>query len=268
MNQTLELIIVKAGDRMANPQKENGYVPISNELIDQLSKVNLNGTQFKIILVVLRYTYGFNRKSWKLSTSFISEGTHCHVKQITRELKKLIDMNIISVNQNFKGTSSRILCLNKNYDQWNVNSSLVSTNQLGSELVTGNELADTRGSKLADTRGSELAPQLNTKYKYKDKYICAFDFDLLWKEYPKKKGKSAISKKSMKEIEKIGIDRMLKCINRYKEEISRNNTPEQYIMYGGTFFNGRYADYLEPEHEDSNTPTPEEIEMARRLRNQ
>ena len=91
---------------------------------------------------------------------------------------------------------------------------------------------------------------------------------MLWKEYPKKKGKSAISKKSMKEIEKTGIDRMLKCINRYKEEISRNNTPEQYIMYGSTFFNGRYADYLEPEREDSNAPTPEEIEMARRLRDQ
>lgn len=254
---------------MANPQKENGYVPISNELIDQLCKTKLNGTQFRIILLVFRYTYGFNRKSWKLSTSFISEAIDCDIRQVRREIKSLIDMNILSVNKNFNGISPRNMCINKNYDEWDIKLySCIERVNLPGVDQTGDELALYSGGELDTSREGELAPQLNTKYKYKDKYICAFDFDLLWKEYPKKKGKSAISKKSMKEIEKIGIDRMLKCIKRYKEEISRNNTPEQYIMYGSTFFNGRYADYLEPEREDSNAPTPEEIEMARRLRDQ
>ena len=99
---------------MANPQKENGYVPISNELIDQLCKTKLNGTQFRIILLVFRYTYGFNRKSWKLSTSFISEAIDCDIRQVRREIKSLIDMNILSVNKNFNGVSPRNMCINKN----------------------------------------------------------------------------------------------------------------------------------------------------------
>ena len=256
MNQMLESIIVKAGDSMANPQKENGYVPISNELIDQLCKTKLNGTQFRIILLIFRYTYGFNRKSWKLSTSFISEGTNCNIRQVKKEVKALVDMNIILINKNFKGTSSRDLRINKNYDQW---------------LIAGNKSAVTGGDKLDTSSGGKLAPQLNTKDKYKDKYICAFDFETLWKEYPKKKGKSAINKKSIKEMEKIGTEKMLECIRRYKDEITRNKIPEQFIMYGSTFFNGRYADYLDSDC-DSGTnvsePSAEELELVRRLRNQ
>lgn len=264
MNQMLESIIVKAGDSMANPQKENGYVPISNELIDQLCKTKLNGTQFRIILLIFRYTYGFNRKSWKLSTSFISEGTNCNIRQVKKEVKALVDMNIILINKNFKGTSSRDLRINKNYDQW-----LIAGNK---SAVTGGDKLDTSsGDKLDTSSGGKLAPQLNTKDKYKDKYICAFDFETLWKEYPKKKGKSAINKKSIKEMEKIGTEKMLECIRRYKDEITRNKIPEQFIMYGSTFFNGRYADYLDSDC-DSGTnvsePSAEELELVRRLRNQ
>ena len=257
---------------MANPQKENGYVPISNELIDQLLKVKLNGTQFRIILLIIRYTYGFNRKSWRFSTSFISEITGCDIRQTRREIKSLIDMNIISVNKNFSGTAPRNMRINKNYDKWTIDSFKFNneTDLPRVDLPRG-ELAPYREGELAPYREGESTPQLNTKYKYKDKYICAFDFETLWKEYPKKKGKNAINKKSMKEIEKIGTEKMLECINRYKNEIANNQTPEQFIMYGSTFFNGRYADYLNGDCDsNSNVPEPsdEELELARRLRNQ
>ena len=34
-----------------------------------------------------------------------------------------------------------------------------------------------------------------------------------------------------------------RAIERYKAEIARQHTEEKYIMYGSTFFNGRWRDY-------------------------
>lgn len=70
------------------------------------------------------------------------------------------------------------------------------------------------------------------------------DFDKLWSLYPKKKGKSAVSKKAMKELQKAGFETVKKAIESYKEEIRKNHTDEQYILNGSTFFNGRWKDYI------------------------
>lgn len=42
---------------MANPQKENGYTPIANELMQAIYGAKFNGTQRSIIDVIMRYTY-------------------------------------------------------------------------------------------------------------------------------------------------------------------------------------------------------------------
>lgn len=56
---------------MANPQIENGYTAVANEILDNLYKFSLNGTELKVISCIFRYTFGFHRKSHKLSASFM-----------------------------------------------------------------------------------------------------------------------------------------------------------------------------------------------------
>lgn len=58
---------------MASPQIENGYTTIANEILDHLYKQPLNGTELKVVMCILRYTFGFRRKSHKLSASFIAK---------------------------------------------------------------------------------------------------------------------------------------------------------------------------------------------------
>ena len=70
-------------------------------------------------------------------------------------------------------------------------------------------------------------------------------FNELWELYPRKMGKASVSKKTKQEIFKIGFDRMAGAIEKYKRQIAMNGTKEEYVMYGSTFFNTRYADYLE-----------------------
>ena len=59
-------------------------------------QAGLNGTQFRIVLAIWRYTYGFNRKSHNISLAFLADVTNTNKQQVGRELKKLIDMRVIT----------------------------------------------------------------------------------------------------------------------------------------------------------------------------
>ncbi len=103
---------------MTSPQSENGHVRIANELYEAIYKTNFNATQLKIIMCVIRYTYGFNRDSHSLSLSFISNAISLSKRYVSDELKKLIESNVILVVNNFTVTKSREIKINNNYSEW------------------------------------------------------------------------------------------------------------------------------------------------------
>ena len=77
----------------------------------------------------------------------------------------------------------------------------------------------------------------------KEIYMCPF-FDRAWELFPNKKGKSAVSKKAMRELAEAGETVVIAAIENYKAEIQRKGTEEKYILHGSTFFNGRWRDYV------------------------
>lgn len=97
------------------------------------------------------------------------------------------------------------------------------------------------------TNGEADAQQKRKKKREKRERIiyCSF-FDDVWSLYPKKRGKDAVTKAAMEEMTQAGFETVKKAIENYKAEIQRNGTEEQYILYGNTFFNGRWKDYIEP----------------------
>lgn len=102
-------------------QLENGYTKIANELLEALAKHPLNGTQRRILDVVFRYTYGFNRKEHDFSIKFLMKAMDFkdgQYKQVCRELKSLIDMKILREVEKPGKSSSRIISFNKCYDLW------------------------------------------------------------------------------------------------------------------------------------------------------
>lgn len=102
---------------MANPQKENGYTAIANEILEHITKINLNGTQFRIVILIWRYTYGFHKTDREMSLAFIAEGIGTTRNHVDRELKALIDRNVVIVSGVGKGRG-RLLSVNKNYEEW------------------------------------------------------------------------------------------------------------------------------------------------------
>ena len=103
---------------MASPQRENGFTAIANEILENMWKAKLNGTQRNIIDVVWRYTYGFKRNSHSISENFIANLICTNVRQVKREVKKLIDAKILLIESEATNNIPRIIKFNKNYDLW------------------------------------------------------------------------------------------------------------------------------------------------------
>jgi phage replication O-like protein O len=102
---------------MADVQIDNGeYTRIANIILEKIAAAKLNGCQYAIVLVVWRFTYGFQRKEHDLSPSFISTGTGYNKRQVEREISKLVSRNIIT--QKSKNGITRILGFNKDYESW------------------------------------------------------------------------------------------------------------------------------------------------------
>ena len=102
---------------MANPQLKNGHTRIANEIFEQMMKTNLNGTQFRLVMAIWRYTYGFQRKTNEMSVNFLAKTINAGRTQVIRELTALIDRKIVKVIE-IGSKGARIMSFNKNYKEW------------------------------------------------------------------------------------------------------------------------------------------------------
>lgn len=103
---------------MANPQIDKGhFTRIANEILDHITKTDLNGTQLRIVMAVWRFTYGFQRKQHEMSLSFLAKAVNTSRSHVDKELKVLVSRNIIKVIR-IGARGSRVLSFNKNYEEW------------------------------------------------------------------------------------------------------------------------------------------------------
>lgn len=79
-------------------------------------------------------------------------------------------------------------------------------------------------------------------------------FLALWDLYPKKAGKSAVTKKAKAALYKAGFDVVAAAIDNYKAQIQRENRDMQYVKNGSTFFNGAWEEFVHPEESSETLP--------------
>lgn len=228
---------------MASPQAENGFTPISNELLDVILGIPFIATHLKIILCCCRYTYGFHRKEAKLSVSYICKATGISHRYISQELNVLISQNIITVVQESTYTTPRIIALNKNYEQWERGTTVPEVNHTSTEEPT----QDTPEEPQFSTPEEPQFPQENkskTRVKQdaqnRSKNTNMSEFDLFYSAYPRKVGKQDAVKawKKLRMTDDLFVKIMDK-IEQYKktEQWTKNNG--QYIPHPASWLNGR-----------------------------
>ncbi len=85
---------------MANPQCENGYTKIANEIMEALYQVNLSPYESRIVWFLFRKTYGLKKKIDRISLSQFANNIRLDRRLIHRTLKKLIQKNMITAYKN------------------------------------------------------------------------------------------------------------------------------------------------------------------------
>ncbi|MEK3873681.1 MULTISPECIES: replication protein [unclassified Paenibacillus] len=255
---------------MADVQKENGFTPVAHELIEAAAKFKFNATQFRIILIVWRYTYGFHRKDHDFSLSFLQENTGLPESSIKRETSNLIRYNVLVVTQKETSVKPRRLSFNKNYDEWEIQKSGDSMDeQLDLFSIPGvsdlNPPNDgDRGIRFEPPGVSDLNPQepvLGYQKRPPDKDISSLNisfkdkealFDEFYKIYPRKvsRKKARESWKRLCKHNSFNPDEAIAFTNNFVETCKLLETETKFIPYPATYLNQeRWKDYptVDPE---------------------
>jgi phage replication O-like protein O len=114
---------------LENPQLEEGFTPIANSIMEALARTQLSGYEWRVLLFLLRKTYGWSKPSDMISLSQFVDGTGIDKKNVMHTIKKLLDKNIIhrhGVEINPRGgvqIHTMKACeydFNKHYGQWDM----------------------------------------------------------------------------------------------------------------------------------------------------
>lgn len=100
---------------MASPQKENGYTPVANEIIDALVAWQLSSYEYRVFLFLIRKTYGWHKKSdWIALQQFVKE-TGIRENHVSRALSMLLKQNMVTKGGNHNRPEWGI---QKDFDRW------------------------------------------------------------------------------------------------------------------------------------------------------
>ncbi|MCX2590106.1 MULTISPECIES: replication protein [Proteus] len=124
---------------------EDGYTRIANDLFEVVMCADLTARQLKVVMAIIRKTYGFGKKLDRITNTQIAEMTGIHHTHVCKAKNEMIAMNIVISSGNKIG-------INKDFTEWNFNISQVSET-----------LAKSANKTLAKTANSHKPSQLNTK---------------------------------------------------------------------------------------------------------
>ena len=129
---------------------EDGYTRIANELLEAVLSAELTARQLKIVMAVIRKTYGFNKKSDRITNTQIADITGIHHTHVCKAKNELLERKILITN-------GREIGVNKVVSEWK--------NEISQNSKT---LAKSANKTLAKSAKQSVPSQLNTKGTLKD----------------------------------------------------------------------------------------------------
>ena len=85
---------------MASPQLENGYTRIANEILEQLSCVQMSGTEWQFVMCLFRKTYGYNKSEDWITGSQIVKMTGMKKERVSEAKSRLLGRKIVTEKRN------------------------------------------------------------------------------------------------------------------------------------------------------------------------
>lgn len=115
---------------MADVQLEDGFTRLANELLEALARVDIPGRHMRVMLYVIRNTYGRrapgggSRKADRLGSVDIARGSEIDAADVRRCLRDLARWNMITRHGGGGGRGdSPMVGVQKDYDRWSITTS-------------------------------------------------------------------------------------------------------------------------------------------------
>jgi len=145
---------------MANPQKENGHTALANELWDALARYRLSGEEWKVFVVIIRKTYGWQKKADIIPRSQFAELTGMTKRSVDRALHSLSAKSLIGVRK-IADRQALEYSIIKDFEKW----------EPVRKKADIRKIADTPVRKKASSPVREIAAlKRNTKESLKERY--------------------------------------------------------------------------------------------------
>ena len=121
------------------------------------------------------------------------------------------------------------------------------------ELITNAHSADADEGSLSAACSADAEPERKKSSANKQSVSKKIEehFRELWMLYPLKRGKNHVKAAAKRRLADVSAAEMARAIDRYEREYE-NAPPDRQMLYGSTWFNGRWEDYSD----DNYTPAP------------
>ena len=121
------------------------------------------------------------------------------------------------------------------------------------EMITNAHSADADEGSLSAACSADAEPERKKTSSKKQSVSKKMEehFRELWMLYPLKRGKNHVKAAAKRRLADVSAAEMARAIDRYEREYE-NAPPDRQMLYGSTWFNGRWEDYSD----DNYTPAP------------
>ena len=121
------------------------------------------------------------------------------------------------------------------------------------EMITNAQSAAADEGSLAAACSADAEPEREKSSAKKQSVSKKIEehFRELWMLYPLKRGKNHVKAAAKRRLADVSAAEMARAIDRYEREYE-NAPPDRQMLYGSTWFNGRWEDYSD----DNYTPAP------------
>ena len=152
-------------------QIEDGkYTRIVNEILDQLVKRGLLGSEYQIILYIIRKTWGYNKTEDIISLTQFEQALNLSRHTVIKTIKNL-EKHKILVKRSIPNSQYKAYKFNKYYNQWLVNPPALVQNKMKTSAIERLKLvkrsAHTKDNTKDNKRGLEILRE--AKKQLKDK---------------------------------------------------------------------------------------------------
>lgn len=227
----------------ASPQLEDGFTRIANELFDAILAFPFSARQLKVVMTLVRKTYGYNKKRDDISASQIGDACGLARNHVTTVLGELVDMNVIKKQS---GKFGSIVEINKKYPEWlNPEETKGSPKSgLGSPklgLVPDRDAGSPKSGRVDSPKVGHTKDNLPKDNQQKKGVLENEVFAEAWAAYPKRDGgnSKADALKAWNARVKAGVlpEAMLAGVLRYAAHCkSRQMVGTRFVKQGATFF--------------------------------